>query len=160
MSTDTSPINVAELPVSLSAAGMELLATDAQNEIRRIDAAVFGAHTIAVKSRLTAIPPSTPESGDAYIVPSTGVASWGQPAGTLVVWNGSEWEVTAPSVGAPVWIQDERVQVVFDGEWENPTADASGAIAALVDGAPTGLDTLKKIADAIGLLAPKASPAS
>lgn len=46
-------------------------------------------------------PPSTPSTGDRYLVGASGSGAWSSLSNNIVEWDGSAWDTTAPDVGAP-----------------------------------------------------------
>ena len=46
-------------------------------------------------------PPSTPSTGDRYLVGSSGSGAWASLSNAIVEWDGSAWDSTSPDVGAP-----------------------------------------------------------
>jgi hypothetical protein len=60
----------------------------------------------AVKDRMTS-PPSSPSSGDRYLIDGTGTGAWSGHDGEIAEWNGSSWTFTVPSDGSTVTVQDE-----------------------------------------------------
>jgi len=76
-----------------------------------------GLVQLAVESRVLAAQPASPVAGCVWILPSgaTGAAWVGQPAGTLVRFEGGAWEAMAPAEGVLAWVKDENQMVAFDG---------------------------------------------
>lgn len=46
-------------------------------------------------------PPSTPSTGDRYLVGASGSGAWSSLSNNIVEWNGSAWDSTSPDTGAP-----------------------------------------------------------
>ena len=46
-------------------------------------------------------PPSTPSTGDRYLVGSSGSGAWASLSNAIVEWDGAAWDSTSPDVGAP-----------------------------------------------------------
>lgn len=92
---------------------------------------------LVVSSRSVATPPAAPPAGSCYIVPAGGVVAWGQPAGTLLHWQGSAWLAEAPRDGQIVLVADEGLMLVHSAGWQ-----ASWPVAGLAIGGRTVLAAL------------------
>jgi len=46
-------------------------------------------------------PPSTPSTGDRYLVGASGSGAWSSLSNNIVEWDGSAWDSTSPDTGAP-----------------------------------------------------------
>lgn len=73
---------------------------------------------LAVVSRTHASPPAAATAGEIQIVPAGGEAAWGQPAGSLMQWQGAGWQVQAPRDGQLALLQDEAVLLVYNQVWQ------------------------------------------
>lgn len=74
---------------------------------------------LVVVSRTLAAPPASPAPGSCYIVPVAGVAAWGQPAGSLMHWQGDAgWIAAAPRDGQTALAADEGAMLVHRGSWQ------------------------------------------
>jgi len=80
----------------------------------RLDALVH----LSLKSRAAESPPSSPEDGDRYLVPSTPSGDWSGHDGAVAAWQDGAWTFIEPRRGWRAWIDDERTLLVHDdGEW-------------------------------------------
>lgn len=96
-----------------------LVAGQGQKDVTHNEALARLDHLVAlaVVSRTAAAPPLAPAPGDCHIVPAAGAAAWGQPAGTLMIWQGSGWQADVPAAGQIVLVRDEGVMLVHDAGW-------------------------------------------
>lgn len=71
-----------------------------------------------------AVPPSTPTSGDAYIVAASPTGAWAGHATHIARWQApvspattpvASWEFIVPKEGWEVWLDDDNARVRFDG---------------------------------------------
>jgi hypothetical protein len=65
------------------------------NALRRVDSVLRGN---VIDSTL-ATPPSTPTTGDTYIVAATATGAWATKEKNIAVWNGTSWYFTIPLEG-------------------------------------------------------------
>jgi hypothetical protein len=102
------------LAVPLIAAGQS------QKDVTHNDAvlALERLVALAVVSRSAATPPASPALGDVQIVPATGTAAWGQPAGTLMHWQGGGWLPVPPQNGQMALVLDEGLMLVHRAGWQ------------------------------------------
>jgi hypothetical protein len=101
--------------------GLPLLAAgQGQKDVTHNEALARLDHLVAlaVVSRTMAAPPLAPAPGDCHIVPAAGVAAWGQPAGTLMIWQGNGWQVEVPPAGQIALVRDEAMMLVHDDGWQ------------------------------------------
>lgn len=61
-------------------------------------------------------PPSTPSTGDRYLVGASGSGAWASLSNNIVEWNGSAWDSTSPDTGAPT----AGAHVFIEGGSSNP----------------------------------------
>lgn len=75
--------------------------------------------TIGALSRTTSSAPSTPDDGDVYIVPASGVTGeWLGHEKKIAHRYGGVWNYWFPSCPCRLWISDEQILVIFDGtDW-------------------------------------------
>lgn len=73
---------------------------------------------LAVVSRTQMSPPVAAAAGEIQIVPPGGESDWGQPAGSLMQWQGAGWQVQAPRDGQLALLQDEAVLLVHNQGWQ------------------------------------------
>ncbi|QIE47907.1 DUF2793 domain-containing protein (plasmid) [Pseudohalocynthiibacter aestuariivivens] len=87
--------------------------------MRRLDALVH----LSATSMSIATPPSAPNSGTRFILPTGASGAWaGQPASILAVFEDTTWIFYAPQPGWTAWIKDIARHQVFDGsDWQNLT---------------------------------------
>jgi len=86
--------------------------------IRQLDTLV----QLAVQSRATGTPPSSPAPADRYIVGSGAGGDWSGQENAIAFWDGSAWNFTAPAAGWQAHVLDENTTLVFDGGgWDYPT---------------------------------------
>ncbi|NBX02696.1 MAG: DUF2793 domain-containing protein [Alphaproteobacteria bacterium] len=92
--------------------------------LMRIDALM----NTGAKSRTTAAPPSTPASGDVYIVAASPTGDWAGHAGHITYFD-QVWRFIIPQEGMSLWVNNEDVFYTFDGAaWVktyNPTEFAN-----------------------------------
>ena len=113
--------------------GLPLIASgQAQKDVTHNEALLALDRLVAlvVQSRSVAAPPLGASEGQCWIVPAG--SNWGQPAGTLVHWDGFGWVSAPPVAGQMAWIADEGGAVIFDGSWR-----AGWPVARLLVGART-----------------------
>ncbi|WP_156254359.1 DUF2793 domain-containing protein [Sandarakinorhabdus oryzae] len=96
---------------------------------------------LAVASRTLAEPPSSPPSGQCHIVPAAGVAAWGQPAGTLMHWQGNGWLAQPPIEGQIALVADEALVLVYRAGWQSlwPVAGLSIAGRSVLAATPASV---------------------
>lgn len=85
---------------------------------------------LTVVSRSQTLPPSAPEEGDAYFVPSGGANSWSGQDGRIGAFISGGWTFVDPMEGLRAWIADEASFAVWTGvDWAplGPTPSLSGA---------------------------------
>jgi hypothetical protein len=70
---------------------------------------------LAVISRSTATPPSTPLDGDRYLIAASPAAEWTGHAGHLALRMEGAWRFVAPREGWRMWVADENAFLIFDG---------------------------------------------
>ncbi|WP_310498865.1 DUF2793 domain-containing protein [Sandarakinorhabdus sp.] len=73
---------------------------------------------ITVISRELTSPPAEPDAGDSYIVPFSGTALWGAPAGTLMSWDGFGWQATTPITGMVAYVVTDAATTIFAAGWQ------------------------------------------
>jgi hypothetical protein len=61
----------------------------------------------SVKDKDLAAPPTTPATGDRYIVAASATGAWATHTGHVAEWNGSAWVFYTPQEGWNLWIDDE-----------------------------------------------------
>jgi len=72
-------------------------------------------------------PPSSPSTGDRYIVASGATGAWSGHDNDIAEWGGSSWSFTTPSEGYLVYIKDENDIYAFDGSnWIKPYGEGTG----------------------------------
>lgn len=99
-----------------------IAAGQTQKDVTHNDAvqAIDRLLALAVASRSIAAPPATPASGTCHIVSAAGVAAWGQPAGTLMHWQGDAgWLAVPPREGQTAFVADEGLMLVYRGGWQS-----------------------------------------
>jgi len=67
------------------------------------------AYHLSVKDRDLATPPSSPATGDSYIVATSGTGTWSGHDHEVAVWDGSAWVFGTPRLGWLAYIEDEEV---------------------------------------------------
>lgn len=99
--------------------------------INRIDAIL----NTGAKSRSLATPPSSPATGDLYIVASSPTGDWVGQAGKLAYFD-VIWRFISPNLGLTLWVNDESVTVTHNGSvWlTNAVATKTGASYTLTSG--------------------------
>lgn len=68
----------------------------------------------SVKSSTITIPPSSPDYGDIYIVP-TGVSEWRGQEGSFALFM-DEWIYLLPKSGMMAWIEGDNELSLYDGK--------------------------------------------
>ncbi len=86
--------------------------------------------------------PSTPASGDRYIIPTGATGLWSSHVGKVARFNDSNWEIYAPKTGWEVSVGDTGQTVYFDGTtWQylsNRHGQYADDTAASSNGVPVG----------------------
>ncbi len=113
------------LALPLLAAGQAQKDVTHNDALLRLDRLV----ALAVTSRTAAGPPPSPVAGDCQIVATSAAAAWGQPAGTLMHWQGSGWLPEAPLDGQIALIRDEGIMIVHWAVWQ-PLWPVAGLVVA------------------------------
>ena len=78
---------------------------------RRLDIVVQPA---VLRSDLSA-PPSSPASGDSYVVSAPGTDAWSGHDHHIAAWVDGLWLFAAPKTGWQTYVADQQTQYVFDG---------------------------------------------
>lgn len=84
---------------------------------------------LAAQSATEAVPPANPADGAVWIVPTAGVAAWGQAAGTLMHRQGEAWIAEPPRDGQLAVVNDVGQLLVHAGGWH--AVRRVGALSAL-----------------------------
>jgi len=116
-----------------------LAAGQSQKDVTHNDALLALDRLVAlvVASRSAATPPASPVMGECHIVPASGTAAWGHPAGTLMHWQGSAWLAEGPRDGQMVLVADDAVLLVHAGGWQLLRRVDASAAPALPSGGAT-----------------------
>lgn len=96
---------------------------------------------LGVVSRTVSSPPGSAQIGSIYIVPVSGEASWGQPPGTMMQWQGSGWHGVAARAGQLALLVDEGIMLVFREGWQSlwPVKGLEVAGRAVLGAQPTAI---------------------
>ena len=88
----------------------------------------------SVLSATILTPPSTPATGDRYLINGTGTGAWAGKDNQIAEWNGSAWIYTIPTAGAHVSSDAETsVIYIFNGtSWDAKSYEATTASNGLV----------------------------
>ncbi len=113
------------LALPLLAAGQAQKDVTHNDALLRLDRVV----ALAVVSRTAAGPPSSPAAGDCHIVATVAAAAWGQPAGTIMHWQGNGWLPEAPLDGQIALVMDEGIMIVHRSVWQ-PLWPVAGLVVA------------------------------
>jgi len=70
---------------------------------------------LSVLDRDLTAPPSSPATGDRYVVAASPTGAWTGHAGSIAAWQDDLWLFYAPRTGWRVWIADENVLVTWTG---------------------------------------------
>ena len=65
-----------------------------------------------IKSRTTTVPPASPDTFDAYLVPPGGTAAWLGLDGNFVIWM-DFWLPMAPKIGVHMYVIEENLWIDF-----------------------------------------------
>ena len=89
----------------------------------------------AVLDKSLSTPPSSPTTGDRYIINPTGTGAWASHDNQIAEWNGSSWDFTTLVSGQTVYVTDEGVYYRWNGtEWvEFISAADHGTLTGLGD---------------------------
>lgn len=100
---------------------------------------------LSVVARTETTPPSVPEAGVRYIVPSGASGAWANHAEALAVFAAGAWQFFAPITGWIAWVTDEATLVVYDATsgW---TPYAPGASGSDMFGINTSADATNRLA--------------
>ncbi len=109
-----------------------IAASQAQKHVTHNEALsiIDGLVHLAVISRNTTAPPSTPANGDRYLVPSGATGEWVTHPGQLALRMEGAWRYITPREGWNAWVSDEDVALTYSG-----TAWIAGSV-------PTALNNL------------------
>jgi hypothetical protein len=105
----------------------------------------------SVKDKDISTPPTSPISGDRYIVKATGTGAWAGHDNAITTWNGSAWTFVAASEGMCVYVDDEDILYVYNGtNWLpiNNYALASSEPGAVSSSTSGGVGTSTQVARA------------
>ena len=81
----------------------------------------------AVLDKDLATPPSTPNSGDRYIVGASATGDWSGHDNEIAEYDGSAWQFTTPVEGMQVFVKDEDDQYFYNGSaWFKPYSESTG----------------------------------
>lgn len=103
--TTTNHLNIAL--VEQSQAQKEITINQA---ITRLDAIL----NTGAKSRSTATPPTSPASGDLYIVGNSPTGDWAGQAGKIAYFD-AIWRFITPNEGIKLWVNDEDLIAIYNG---------------------------------------------
>ena len=101
----------------------------------------------SVLNNTLATPPSSPATGDAYLVPATGATgAWSALANNYVIWSGSAWVATAPTANAIVavssGVNSGAVLVYTNSTWSVVPTNAGAIPQNAVTTVPTNKGSL------------------
>jgi hypothetical protein len=81
-------------------------------------ASEFGWTTVVISASV-GTPPSSPATGDTYVIPAGATGVWAGHAQQFTSWNGSAWEFMLPPNGYATWVDDVNQVYVFNNStWE------------------------------------------
>ncbi len=63
-----------------------------------------------------AVPPPSPQDGEAYLVPPAAVAEWVGHAGELALWANGGWAFITPRIGWRLWDASAAIWQMYDGD--------------------------------------------
>ncbi len=69
----------------------------------------------SVKDKDLSTPPSSPATGDRYIIKATGTGAWAGHDNNFTEWNGSSWEFVSADEGTCCWVEDEDKNYAYNG---------------------------------------------
>ncbi|MBV1863466.1 MAG: DUF2793 domain-containing protein [Rhodobacteraceae bacterium] len=99
---------------------------------------------LSVASASVSAPPSSPATGDRYIVATGATLDWLGQEYSIATWQGSGWEFTPPQAGWQAHVLDQNANIVFDGSiWGGETLDLQNLEGI---GVNTTSDTTNKLA--------------
>lgn len=80
-------------------------------------------------------PPSSPATGDRYLIDDSPTGDWSGHANEIAEWDGSAWTYYVPDEGDSVWVEDDDILYRFDGtDWIQFGATSHhGALSGLGD---------------------------
>lgn len=82
--------------------------------LTRLDGLVL----LAVASRAVATPPTSPASGDRYIVAAGATGDWAGAEGALALYVNGGWDLIQPQLGWRAFAADEAAVLAYDGgDW-------------------------------------------
>jgi hypothetical protein len=112
----------------------EILASQSQKEVAHNTALrQIEGRLVRVLSKALAAPPTSPVSGDSYIVAASPTAAWSGQAGKIAHYFGGAWKFWQPIEGVRLWVNDEDKVYAWDGSaWIVTGGDPAAAIAAHV----------------------------
>jgi len=85
----------------------------------------------SVKSKSVATPPTTPVTGDRYIVAASATGAWLNKTGQITEWNGTAWVFYPAATGWAAYVEDENKNYTYNnaGQWV-PTGGANQNVVA------------------------------
>lgn len=69
----------------------------------------------SVKDQNLTTPPTSPASGDRYIVPASATGTWLSKTNQIAEWNGAAWDFYIPQTGWTTYIDDEQKVYSWNG---------------------------------------------
>jgi hypothetical protein len=84
----------------------------------------------SVKNRTTTTPPSSPTTGDRYIIPAGATGAWSGKTNQITEWNGSAWDFYTPQTGWTCYVDDEQKIYSWNGSAWVRTGGALQTITA------------------------------
>ena len=93
---------------------------------------------LTLESAITATPPSNPQEGQGYVVPTGATGDWAGQDGLLAVLSNGGWRFITPQEGWKAYVKDEAKGYAFDGNrW------VSDRIVTTPNGAGIGMEIIE-----------------
>ena len=110
-----------------------LAAAQAQKHVTHNEALSLldGLVQLAVASRATATPPTTPADGVRYLVPAGATGEWSANVGKIALRMEGAWRYVTPIEGFALWVSDEDKFLTFNGTTWAELAGGGGTPSTL-----------------------------
>ena len=92
--------------------------------LRRLDAVI----QLSVISAGITTPPSAPQDGERYIIPTTATGDWAELGNQIAAWQDGAWTIIQPRTGWLAWVEASNEVLVFSAsEWRPLSVSSTGS---------------------------------